>query len=662
VRKQDFFSYSFKAQILLCALCLWVFTLMESEILKLLCALISLFLLYLRFCTLRALLLFGSAALLCFGIGKTVSYSDQMPPAGVYEIAQVKTNYALAKKEKWQVVLYAQEEEFCFSQTVQIASFQILHSKNNPGVFSFSSYANGKGIYYSAESFEILEEKGSIKDSMYHWIKSLPENRLLMQIFYGIETDETKETNALASLGLPFLGMLYILEKLLQRYLEQKPCSIVLIFLALLLLCFFKTGISLIRYVFMKLIRLFCEDRMLQQSLFILLVCLFFPYEVSGFGFVFPAAGALVSGFYGQRKGKKLLQSALCAFLQMLYFQKVDLVLLTGFSLLRSLYGALCLMALITIPFPAFASLLEKGVNLLSLAAGKMVITGILPFWFAAAAGTALFYILLHPRQKTVMLFAALLAFYPVVWKMDPFFHVYMIDCGQGDAAVIVEPFQQSVIMIDAAANYGTDMFESLYLPFFQSRQIEKIDYLIVTHDDSDHSGSVQALQENFEVKNTITDSSQSIETEYPFVLLAGGSESEEQEENDKSLISYFAYDGFGYLFTGDASASIEKKLMESAKIKADILKLGHHGSKTSSSTEFLEAVKPELALISSGFQNRYGHPDEEVLERLNQLGIDRLNTTDHGLIHLQSLPGMMLISTAENAIAFLRPQEDLKD
>ncbi len=105
--------------------------------------------------------------------------------------------------------------------------------------------------------------------------------------------------------------------------------------------------------------------------------------------------------------------------------------------------------------------------------------------------------------------------------------------------------------------------------------------------------------------------------------------------ENDNSTILKIKIEKFSFLFTGDASKKVEKALLKE-NIKATFLKLGHHGSKTSSDELFLKKVNPSFAIISSGRNNRYNHPSTETIEVLNKLKIKNLNTQDKGTLHIK--------------------------
>ena len=112
-------------------------------------------------------------------------------------------------------------------------------------------------------------------------------------------------------------------------------------------------------------------------------------------------------------------------------------------------------------------------------------------------------------------------------------------------------------------------------------------------------------------------------------------------------IISYFSYDNTSFLWMGDASKEIEKDLIHRyPNLKADLLKVGHHGSNTSSCFEFLDATDASLAIISAGKDNRYGHPHVETLKNLKRAGISNLNTGDAGMIRIYTLKGLRFFIT----------------
>lgn len=245
--------------------------------------------------------------------------------------------------------------------------------------------------------------------------------------------------------------------------------------------------------------------------------------------------------------------------------------------------------------------------------------------------------------------------------KPDGLLHVYFLNVGQGDAILIRTPNGEN-ILIDGGPQQKVLMELKETLPLFDTA----LDYVMLTHPDSDHlQGLIPVIQrypvrhvlfpavhkdgslaENFlriisekNIPAIIADKNSDInfenglllDTLFPFSQLA---DARVDDINDASLVMRATYGENEILLTGDAGTGVEKKLIEAgATLTADILKLGHHGSSTSTSEEFLHAVAPEYGIISCGKGNKFHHPHKEIVERLKSSGAKILRTDKHGRI-----------------------------
>ena len=202
---------------------------------------------------------------------------------------------------------------------------------------------------------------------------------------------------------------------------------------------------------------------------------------------------------------------------------------------------------------------------------------------------------------------------------------VYFVNVGQGDSIIIKN--KTHTVMIDTGGNKSFDMASETLIPFMNKKKITHIDALILTHDDFDHSGAKDSLIQNFTVKNVLTEKSQ-----FPYQIgdlkIDNLNTFNFEEENDKSLVLSLNFMNRKFLFTGDASVKTEEKIMEKYDVDCDILKVGHHGSSTSSSEKFIKATSPEEAIISCGAKNSYGHPNQEIIDRLNKYNV-KIRRTD---------------------------------
>jgi competence protein ComEC len=218
---------------------------------------------------------------------------------------------------------------------------------------------------------------------------------------------------------------------------------------------------------------------------------------------------------------------------------------------------------------------------------------------------------------------------------------VSFINVGQGDA-ILIRSGSISV-MIDTGGNVAFDLAQDVDIPYLHKEKIYHLDCLIASHSDYDHIGAGASLSEHFRVNRFVSEASEFPLTIGPLTFtnynLWGGS-----EENMESLVLGLDFMGKKWLFTGDAPIAIENKILQAfPALDCDVLKVGHHGSATSSSSDFLQRITPEMAIISVGAHNHYGHPSESVLKRLDSLGIPYRRTDQEGTITYESWWGRPL-------------------
>ncbi len=259
----------------------------------------------------------------------------------------------------------------------------------------------------------------------------------------------------------------------------------------------------------------------------------------------------------------------------------------------------------------------------------------------------------------------ALIAVYDL--SQPRFLQVTFFDVGQGDAIFIETP-KRHQILIDGGPDSGILEKLAKEMPFWDNT----LDLMILTHPEKDHvSGLIEVLKrykvENILWTGVIRDTSEYkawleavrdekaevkiarsgqrilwesnspdfIDILYPLENLAGR---EFKDSNNTSVVARLVFGEQSFLFTGDAHKSVERELAEKeVSIDSDVLKVGHHGSKTSSSQEFIEKVSPEIAVISAAKNNSYGHPHQEVLDILKKYGIKILRTDESGDIKIFS-------------------------
>lgn len=239
---------------------------------------------------------------------------------------------------------------------------------------------------------------------------------------------------------------------------------------------------------------------------------------------------------------------------------------------------------------------------------------------------------------------------------------VHFIDVGQADAILIEGPEGENIV-IDAGNNDDSEMVVN----YIKKQGIGKLKAVIGTHPHEDHIGGLDAVIESFEIDRiylpkavhttesfrdvlkAVSDKGMKVTTAAMGVSIPlkemtaeflGPAGREYDNLNNYSAVLRLTYGGVGFLFQGDAEEESEKDILESSmigKLKADVLKLGHHGSSTSTTPEYLEEVKPEYAVISAGKGNDYGHPHKETIELLQKMDIAIYRTDEQGTIIAES-------------------------
>ncbi len=249
---------------------------------------------------------------------------------------------------------------------------------------------------------------------------------------------------------------------------------------------------------------------------------------------------------------------------------------------------------------------------------------------------------------------------------------MYFVDVGQGDCTFIITP-QNKKILIDGGGSL-TDDFDvgkKTLIPYLLDRGCNLLDYVIISHLDTDHVGGIITVLEELKVGNVIISKQfEDSENYHKFLdivkeknikvnVVEAGTRINIEENlyfdvlwpnskqvisknsiNNNALVCKLIYKNFTMLFTGDIEKESENILISqysnTDKLRSNVLKVAHHGSKTSSTQNFLDLVKPKIALIGVGENNNFGHPNQEVIKRLKNCGTKIFRTDKNGEISIK--------------------------
>ena len=206
------------------------------------------------------------------------------------------------------------------------------------------------------------------------------------------------------------------------------------------------------------------------------------------------------------------------------------------------------------------------------------------------------------------------------------------VNVGQGDCCYIRK--NNKVIFIDTGGLSYKDVATSSLIPFLKKKRVYDIDLVITTHEDYDHTGALSILQQNFTIKECINDASLfPIDIDGIHFTNYNTFFTNKSDDNDKSLVIGFRLFNTDFLIMGDAPIEVEKQMIKTYKsIPCDILKVGHHGSDTSTCDEFVKFISPKEAVLSVG-RNRYGHPSKKVINILEKNNVKVRSTLEEGSI-----------------------------
>lgn len=620
-------------------------------------------------------------ALLCLGgIVLGLGYSFIKPTyskksySGI--VYTVKENYFLFNSGGERLYVYSKGHSYDLGDYLTISGkkeeldFTVLESG-----FDFKSYLNKKGVFNSLNPKHIevkwhnfIRINESREKALSHFND---EERSIVGAILFSDGGESATSETLTNLHLArFLSAsgLYIslfalgLNYLLKLFLKDKHAEIITISLLAIYLVFTIPKFSVFRVVFLLLLKWINKHKLKKKFTYLEvvsfggLICLLFDHFLALqdsfiLGFSIPIISYLIRHIYPSEKIKSYLWRSLTIYLfflpfEIMYYHKVVVL---SFSLqiistpLFLLIGIVSLLCFFRIPIYA----VDKG--LIFLLKGYTGIIKPLSFGLLMPefnVGLLIIYYVIYvvylyyltigvrPIQRWLSIgMVAITALYAIPIENRLTSEVSFVNVGQGDCTLIRH--HQKTILIDTGGLTYNDIANGTLIPYLRKKRIYKIDAVFITHYDYDHYGALENLQKEYKVANVYDYYSS-------FPISVNGLTfnnyniygTTSNEENDRSLVLSFNILNNDFLIMGDAPSWIENKIMnDHDKIPCDILKLGHHGSDTSSSERFIQYTSPEIAIVSCGKNNKFGHPSKSVVDTLNKYHIPIRRTDLEGTI-----------------------------
>ena len=576
-------------------------------------------------------------------------------------------------KEK--IILYLNHNiNLQYNDYVKVEGNLIIPSKNTIfNSFNYKEYLNNKKIFYimKVNDIKIVKKNNNIfyriKNFIYNRINSKPNSSYLKVFILGDKSSlDNKEIYS--NLGIMHLfcisGMhisilCLFLNKIVNKF---KYKNIIIYFIFLFFIFLTNYQISIIRSCLSKLfsnintrykLNVSSKDRLILIVIFLLLIN---PYYINNIGFRFSTliSYSIINYSYLLKNKNYFFKTIIISFVS--FITSIPLLINTYFSVnfLSIILNIIYVPIVTFIIFPLSIinlfipidniynniicifnniSIFINNIKIFTLSFSKISIILII-----------IYYLILFTKNNYKYFIIILITIFYLlnIYILNP--RVFFIDVGQGDSSLV--RYKNKNILIDTGGNIYRNLSKDNII-FFKSIGVKKIDYLIITHGDYDHMGEAINLVNNFKVEKVIFNCGAYNDLEKELIKVLDKKHIKYysclkelnvdknklyflqtkvyDNENDNSNVIYTELKGYKFMFMGDASIKIEKEILNKYNLpKIDVLKAGHHGSKTSSSKEFVDEINPKYSVISVGKNNRYGHPNKEALENLENSKIYR--------------------------------------
>lgn len=546
--------------------------------------------------------------------------------------------------------------------------------------FNYKKYLYNKKIYYIIEASKIDKIQNNnnhiytIKNLLYTRINSLKSSNYIKALLFGDnkldkEIKTSYQINGISHLfsvsGFHINFITSIIYFYLDRVTYNKKIKYITVDIFLVLYLLLCNTTSLLRCTVMNILLsinhlLKINIKKIDIVLLTLILCIIInPFIIYDIGFIYSYTISFFLILYKNKykTNNKLLKIIYISLISFLVSLPINIYTSYEINFLSIILNIIIVpivslillpLSLLTLIFPILdnilyliTSILEKislytsNINIFKQILSKPSIILIIIYYLVI--------ILILSKNKHYYLILILLIFHKTIPLYNGNLEVVMFDVGEADSMLISTPSKKVNILIDTGR--GIDINNIII--YLKSIGISKLNYLIITHGDEDHIGGALYLIDNFKVDNVILNKGDYTELEVELIIhlknknikytnninkipLLGSymyllNTKKFSNENDNSIVTYFEYQKYKFLFMGDSSSKTEEYLINNYNLtNISFLKVGHHGSNTSSSPLFINKINPKVSLISVGRNNFYHHPNKEVLTNLSNSVIYR--------------------------------------
>lgn len=619
-----------------------------------------------RLTILKILLLFSAILIFKFELQKSKINENQTSFEGrIVKIAKTDYSTTIELKEKETIIIYIKEiVNYSVGDVVKVEGVLTKPDKNKVfNLFNYQNYLKSRKIYWilKAEKIELIDKGPTIIDKTRKVINSRIENlkskEYIKSFILGagdIDDNVMKSYQKNGIIHILSISGTHI--ALLVMFLKKPKYIIPMLIMYLLLTGFL---ISLTRaalfYILIQL-KKYYDIKIKNKDILELMALTFLvinPYLIYSISFLFSFTITyfiIISNVNEDNKIVNMILISIVSFLASIpillknFFEINPLTPILNLIFIPIFSFLIFPLSLLTFLFPSLDNILYFSIEitekLSNIAASLTPMIIMKPLNIALLVSYYIILLMVKKKKKQVLLIIAVLFVNSLSLSQVP--RLTFIDVDQGDS-ILLEA-NKKVILIDTGGKYGSyKMAQDRIIPYIKSLGYSKIDFLILTHGDYDHAKDAIYILDNFKVEQTIINSGGNNSLEEEIIQkskkIARVSKAtidigdvklkfineKYDNENEDSLIIYTEINNKKVLLTGDATVKNEAKIINDYNIaNIDILKIGHHGSITSTSSNFILRMKPKYSVIQVGTNNKFGHPKKEVLKRLEESTVFR--------------------------------------
>ena len=563
--------------------------------------------------------IFVCIVLLLFSIPRS---NTKYPDIQEANAIQVSSSYTILKNGNQKIIVYT-KEPLRFDATYTITpEFQKIETSYHTYGFSYSHWLSKQGIYYAVDEscITLKKENVSIRRWMQKKIAAIEDTSIRSLLNKSLlNLKDTQENSWMKEAGFSYISILFVFHVMCKYVMHEKQKDVVLTVITILLLIVYRFPLILVENLLFRVSRYLSMSKQKSTSLITMFIMFCYPSEITSASFLIPS---LYHYSFLFDEHKKEILFLLISIIQSILFQTINPLRSFLYPVNMFLHGFFYLFSLVRFFTPIdlvslIASALQSFNTLMNLFSLKGSIVGV---------GCILYIIIVSMFHHKVKAAIVLLYVFQITGLFHPCMEMTMINVGQGDAILIRAPLNSDNILIDTGKPSAYNSLKT----YLDAKSIYVMNTLIITHNDNDHSGNKTNIQKDYVVKQCIETHQNTIQSS--IFTLQDINEIQSEDENDSSIVNVMNFNDKQVCLMGDASNKTEEEITHKyPTLSCDILKLGHHGSSTSSSDQFLDVVRPEIALISSGAYRIYHHPSEETIQKLLKRHIPYFDTKTSG-------------------------------